>query len=108
MSSRKYFKVWCGYEKFLRIDEDELPRALAAQITGKVVTLAEGQVRGSSITMIEPDFHRAMGWNDGYKLQPEDYQDIRRTLGDSYNGHVAKIKDQVFAALSNGDAKLLN
>jgi hypothetical protein len=106
MSSCKYFKVWIGYEKFIPIDEEELPRAIAAQITGKIVTLKNGQVRGSAVTVIEPDYHRAMGWNDGYKLGPEDHSEISKYCGD-YRGYIGKIKEEVHAALNAGDAKLL-
>lgn len=103
----KYFKVWTGYDKFVSIEEDDLPRALAAQITGKVVTLKEGQIRGSSITVIEPDYHRAMGWNREYKLGPEDHAEISRTVGKQYIGYIPLVKENVIKALDQGDAKLL-
>lgn len=34
-------------------------------------------IRGQDIMRIEPDYHSAMGWNQGYKLTPEDWQLIR-------------------------------
>jgi hypothetical protein len=107
MSQRKFFKTWCGYEKFIRIDDTELPRVLAAQITGKIVTVGDAQIRGSTITVIEPDYHRAMGWNDGYKLGPEDHADISKHCRE-YVGYVGKIKEEVHLALGRGDAALLN
>lgn len=101
----KYFKVWLGYEKFIPITEVELPKALAAHITGGVAVLPDGSVSGKSITLIEPDYHRAMGFNDGYKLLPEDWSYINRDCAD-YKGYIETIKREVHALLKEGGNNL--
>ncbi len=36
-----------------------------------------GAVRGNDIMRIVPDWHAEKGWNRGYKMTPEDYEDIK-------------------------------
>ena len=90
----KYFKVWVGYDKVIKIDENELPKALAAHITGGIAVLDNASVSGKNITLIEPDYHKAMGWNEGYKFLPEDWEQINRELPE-YKGYIAGVKNEV-------------
>jgi len=101
----KHFKVWLGYDKFVSISESELTKALAAQITGGVVVLSNGSIRGTSITLIEPDYHKAMGWNEGYKLQSEDWQEIKSRCGD-YRDSIGEKRAEVKQLLSEGRIEL--
>lgn len=96
----KYFRLWVGYDKFLRIDENDAVKALAAQMTGGVAILGSGSVNGNNITLLEPDYHRAMGWNEGYELTPEDWKYINRDCGD-YNGYVGKLKEAIKFCFEN-------
>lgn len=105
MVKSKYFKVHV-FGSSISIDENELPKAIEAQITGKVVMLRNGAVRGNSITFIEPDFHKAMGFNEGYKLTAEDHAYIRRDCAD-YDGYIGSVKDKVHAMISGQSQNLL-
>lgn len=97
----KYFKVWLGYEKAITITEDELPKAIYSQIEGKTVFFKDTSVNGKYISLIEPDYHLAMGFNEGYKLQAEDYQYIKRDCID-YLGYIEKVKQQVVDLIQSG------
>ena len=80
------FKVCKGFgDDFIPIDETELEKAIYAQMTGKVAIFEEGTMAGNYISAIIPDYHASMGWNYGYKLQPEDWNYIRNDLPDYRN-----------------------
>lgn len=102
----KYFKIHLGYDKSIPITEKDLPRALMAQITGDLLILDNASILGSSITLIEPNYHRAMGYNEGYKLQAEDWAQIKKECSD-YQGYIGRIKENVQLALKTGDKTLL-
>lgn len=94
----RYFKVVHGYsaEDFIPIDETELEKAIYAHVTERKVVLRNGSVNGSQILKVVPDWHRAMGWNRGHRLQAEDWEDIENRIGQrSYEGLIAAAKDSV-------------
>ncbi len=96
-----YFRVWLGYEKFISITDDELEKALAAHISGGIALLGNGSVSGKSISLIEPDYHRAMGYNEGYKLTPEDWKQIDSQCAE-YKGYIGRAKENVQKMLAEG------
>jgi hypothetical protein len=103
----RYYKVQIGYgDDFISIDETELEKALYAQMTGGTVFLNEGSVTGNSIISIRPDFHKAMGWNYGYKFTPEDHAEINRECG-HYKGYLAEVKDKVSYLMKTNQSKLI-
>lgn len=104
----KYFKVMRGYgtHDFIPIDETELKKAIYAQITGKVAVFNEGSINGSHISAIMPDFHRALGFNYGYKLEAEDYRQIESNHKD-YKGFIAGVKTEVQQIMQSGQLHLL-
>lgn len=74
-----YFKVITGFgaEDYISVDESEIEKAIYAQLAKvDVVFRIHGPYSGK-IFRIVPDWHRSMGWNHGYKLQPEDMAEIR-------------------------------
>lgn len=76
----KYYKIVTGFgnEDFIPITEDELPKALALFIEGKGRgVFLDGAIRAQDITKVVPDWHKAKGWNRGWKLGPEDYAEVR-------------------------------
>ena len=91
-----YFKVQYGYDKddYLAIEGHELDKAILAHLTGAVVAFEHGSVTGSKIIVIKEDFVRAMGWNRGYVLTPEDQHEIELKCKD-YTGLIASAKERV-------------
>lgn len=73
-----YYKVIFGFapEDSVCIDETELEKAIYAHVTGKKAIFNEGTVSGERIIAIQPDYHRAMGWNRGYKLGADDFAQL--------------------------------
>lgn len=74
---KKYYKVMVDYKNFISIDETELEKALQAHAHDGKAFFKNGSV--SHIQAILPDFHKIMGWNEGYVLVPEDHADIARS-----------------------------
>lgn len=73
-----YFKVQKGYhaDDYISIDSSELPKAMRAQVTGKIAIFNNGTVSGNHIISITPDYNRIMGWKRDYHLTGEDYEHI--------------------------------
>lgn len=80
MKKAEYFRLYrFGDEKIgIPITRAEAERAIYAQATGRVFLSKEGSISGSSISAILPDFNRAMGYNEDYRLNGEDRQEIKR------------------------------
>ncbi len=95
----KYFKIMRGFGEndFIPIDETELEKAIYAQIVGNIVaTFQNGSIMGNHISSIMPDFHRAMGWNYGYKMGADDHDQIMtRGASAAYRGVIGLAKDRV-------------
>lgn len=105
----KHFKVKIGFGKddFISIDENELPMALRAQITGKVGVFNEGTVSGNNIIAITPDYNRLMGYNRDYQLDGEDYNHIGKATVSEYREFLENTKIEVNQQLSGNTSKLL-
>lgn len=77
-----YFKAFRGYgDDFVSVRNDELERAIYAQITGKLFIGSGGTFDGNKIQMIKPDYHKSMGWNYEYKLTAEDWGEVNVRVG---------------------------
>ena len=100
-----YFKVVRGYgdEDFIPIDETELEKAIYAHMSGKPVVFENGSINGNQISIIRPDFVRAMGWNRGYKPTPEEYGEIDSTVGKKYLGIIGSAKERVQGYIKSGE-----
>lgn len=96
----KYYKVRTGYaaDDFIKIDETELEISLYAFLTESKVMLNRGAVNGKTILGIKPDYHAALGLNDGHQLQPEDWERIRANCG-SYETFFEETKSRLQAKL---------
>lgn len=104
----KYFKVHSFNGESIPIDEGDLERAIYAHMTGKVVVLKSGSISGKSISMISPDYHRAMGWNPGHKLGPDDWADIsRHGVDDKHMALLASAKERVHFLAETGRPELI-
>lgn len=71
------YKVLIDYKNFIPIDEDELEKAVRAWAVGGKALFKRGAT--DRIQAVLPDYHAMMGWNYGYTLQAEDWQEIRNS-----------------------------
>ena len=117
----KYYKIVYGYglDEYLPITEQELHKAIVLFLEGNGRGVFEsGAVRGQDIMRIVEDWHRVRGWNKGWKMTPDDYEDIQ-PLTDGYRNtyqdsmEVAKLilkenkRDLLSLPLSEAKVKLL-
>lgn len=107
--SRRRFKIEIGYDQnnIIPITEEELPKAIASHMTGGKAVFTMGSVSGSQITAVVPDWHSAMGWNLGYKMKPEDWNDIRPKQNE-YRDLIQDVKSIAQRLVGTKDEKLLN
>lgn len=106
----KYYRVKTGYGKddFISVDENELPAAVRAQITGKVALFKEGTVSGNHIMTITPDLQRHMGYNRDYELHGEDYKEIGHKAIAEHQQFIETTKIAVENQLGQGNQKKLH
>jgi hypothetical protein len=101
-----YYKIIRGFgqDDYLSIDETELDKAIYCHVTGKVGVFSSGSISGTTISAIMPDLHAMEGWNQGYKMGPEDYAIAR-------NSHVAAqnfmqlVSDNVKGFMESGQTE---
>jgi len=81
MRKKIYYKIIHGFapEDYVEIDHSELQKALYCFLEKKDGIFSGGAIRGTQILEIKPDFHRTMGWNRGYKIGAEDYEELAHT-----------------------------
>lgn len=86
-----YYKLVRGYdaEQYIEINETELEKAEYAFLMKKDAVYSGGAIKGSDISMIQPDYHRMMGWNRGHKLNDYDYAELGQ------KGLDKKMRDQL-------------
>lgn len=86
----KNFKLIRGYgpEDYIEINEDELEKALYCFLEKKDGVFTGGAIRGSQILAIQPDYHKAMGWNRGHKLEALDYAELSEKGIDRAHTHL--------------------
>jgi len=103
-----YFQVKYGFnaDDYLSIEYHELEKATFAHLTGAVVAFDSGSVSGKNIIVIKEDFVRAMGWNKGYQLTPEDNAEIEIKCKD-YKGLVASMKEKVQYLINTNQTNLI-
>lgn len=105
-----YYKIIRGYgaEDFIRIDETELEKANYAFLAKKDAIYSGGSVRGSEILAIQPDYHRIMGWNTGYKLGVDDFAELRaKGIEKKCLGLLSSSKEKVQYLISTKQENLI-
>lgn len=73
----KYYRVFIDFKNFISIDETELDKALRAMAFDGKAFFNEGATE--KIHAVIPDYHKMMGFNEGYILTPEDSGLISRS-----------------------------
>ncbi len=106
----KYFKIIRGYsaEDYIEINETELEKAYGAFLMKKDSVYSGGAVRGSEILAIQPDYHRTMGWNRGYKLGDLDYSELReKGIENKMRDMISNTKLKIQYLIENGKSELI-
>jgi len=106
---KRYFKIVRGFneEDYIPIDETELEKAIYAHMTGKPAVFENGSINGSQISIVRPDFVRAMGWNRGYKPISAEYGEIEAEVGKRYIGIIGLAKERVQKYISENTLHLI-
>lgn len=99
----RYFQVKFGFgdNDFVRINENELKKAIIAQTTGKIGVFDEGTITGDKIIAITPDVNRMMGWNRNYKPTSEDFGEIPEKLLNDHISFLREIRAEITGASVN-------
>lgn len=109
----KYFKIVYGYNKddYIEIVGDELPKAIALFLEGSGKGVFQGGiVRGQDILTpgIIPNWNKEFGYNKSYKMTPDDYGSIPKSLEQSYSKAYDIAKDIVKYAIENKKQELIS
>jgi hypothetical protein len=110
MSYKKYFKLIRGYgpEDYIGIDETELEKAQYCFLEKKDAIFSGGAIRGSEIKAIQEDYHRTMGWNRGYRLGSDDFEQLSSTGVDrGMRELLAASKEKVIYLVKAGRPELI-
>jgi hypothetical protein len=78
-----YYRADTGFNRGITFGQEELEKIIYAFLIEKRVLLADGQAMdGKYIQQISPDWHGIMGWAEGYRLGPEDFNEIAKRGAD--------------------------
>lgn len=106
----KWFKIKTGYNQndFVSIDENELELALHIfNVDGKAV-FKNGVARGKDIIAIKEDWHKAMGINQAWKLNEDDYNEMaKQGIDTKYRGAITEAKERVRYLVDNKKENLI-
>lgn len=106
---KRYFKVKYGFNVSdqVSIGEEELEKALYAQIKGVPVQLGNAYVNGRNIIAVTPHWHKHTGWYDYYEPNGgEDWEQIKRDCP-SYEGIVESTKQKIYYLIQKGKENLI-
>jgi hypothetical protein len=99
-----FFKVKFGFGTLDRVSigEDEIEKAIYAQVTGKPVRLKNSYINGRNMISITPDYHKYTGWHETY--DPKDHEDFRQIERDcpKFDGVLEAYTDRVRTLIESG------
>jgi len=102
------YKVVYGYsaDQEIPIEEKDLEKAIYAHMTKSRARLNGIPISGENIITIVPDFHRTMGWNHSYRLQPSDHEEINRLgIGRHMINQITLAGDRVQYLIQNNQTE---
>lgn len=109
MNEKRYFKVKFGFNVSdqVSIGEDELEKALYAQIKGVPIQIGPAYINGKNIISITPHWHKHTGWYEYYEpTGGEDWVQIKRDCP-NYEGIVESAKQKVYHLMQTGQEKMI-
>jgi hypothetical protein len=96
---KRYYKVVHGYgsEDVIEIDNvQDLEKAIYAFSTGKSVRLGDSFIKGTEIKSIKENWNRTMGYARGYKLDNDDWVEIKQKgVEKLYSGFLYEVSQKV-------------
>lgn len=105
----RHFKVKYGYATSdqVSITENDIEKAIYAQIKGVPIQLGEAYINGRNIISITPHWHKHTGWYDYYEpTTGDDWKQIERDCP-SYEGVVEYYKNRVSHLIQTGQQALI-
>lgn len=103
----KYFKVKFGFgsNDFASVKDEEVEKAIYAQLKGVPVRLGNSFVNGRNIISITPHYHKYTGWFDSYEpVDGDDWKQIERDCP-SFTGVLEAYTNNVRSLLASGQDK---
>lgn len=103
------FRVKYGFGTADRvtISEEELEKAIYAQVKGMPVKLGNAYINGRNIISITPNYHKYTSWNPWYEPEsPEDWNQIKRDCP-SFDGVLDYYQDRVRLLMSTGRENMI-
>lgn len=107
MIKEKYFKVRFGFgvNDFVSVKDEEVEKAIYAQVKGTPVRLGDSFVNGKNIVSITPHYHKYTGWYDSYEPKDgEDWKQIERDCP-KFDGVLESYTNRVRELMSKGEDK---
>lgn len=105
MIKGKYFKVRFGFgvNDFVSVKDEEVEKAIYAQVKGTPTRLGNSFVNGRNIVSITPHYHKYTGWFDSYEPQDgEDWKQIERDCP-KFDGVLESYTNRVRELMSKGE-----
>jgi hypothetical protein len=102
-----HFKIKYGFgvADQVSVTEQEIEKAIYAQIKGVPVQLGSSYINGKNIISISPHYHKHTGWHDWYEPQNgSDFEQIKRDCP-NYDGLIEKYKERVAFLVHSGREK---
>jgi hypothetical protein len=88
-----YYTIQWGYNKSYSIEGKDLIRAMYAKMSNSVFAQDDFMIEGNLIQVIHPNFAKTAGWNETYKITPEDEEFLRNRYADKFRGKIGLAKD---------------
>lgn len=101
-----YFKVKYGFgaSDFVSVENEDVEKAIYAQIKKIPVKLGNSYINGSNIISITPHYHRYTGWFDSYEPHTgEDWKQIERDCPVGFDKVLSFYQDNVRSCISSND-----
>ena len=105
-----YYKIIFGFdaEDYIQIDGSELEKAYYAFLKKKDAVYSGGAIRGTNISAIQPDYHRAMGWNRGHVLLDDDFEEIsKKGIDNAHMHNFSEIKSKVHHLIQTNQENMI-
>jgi hypothetical protein len=100
----RYFQIKYGFgvSDSEVVKEQEVEKAIYAQIKGVPIQLNNSYINGRNIIAIRPAYFKHTGWHDWYEpTEGEDWEQIKRDCP-SYDGLLEAYKERVATLITNG------